>query len=288
MSVALPTEEDPVRDHGDVVSGHLLATFATSWSLWGAALLLDGSAWAAPLRIAGTFGPALAALGMLRVRGGRPAVVGALRSHVRWRGTGASVVVAAALPPTLIALALAADLGLGGTWNVELPPLPAWPVVVAFVLVLGGPLGEELGWRGHLLPALERRHGPVMATALVGIAWVTWHAPLFLMADAVQSQVPVWLFAWQIVATSFLYTWLRHRDPHSLVPALVLHTSFNVSVGIGLIGPDGPSTRAMVIALALATLVAARLAATATFRHMPEAMIPHPRPDDATVASQGT
>ena len=248
-------------------TGFVVGTFVTSWSLWVVALLLDGSDWAEPLRIAGTFGPALAALVARRRRSGQPVVGEALRSHLRWRGTGASVLLAASLPPTMIGLALAVDVGLGGSWSVQWPPALAWPVILVFVLVFGGPLGEELGWRGHLLPQLERRGGPVRATVLVGVIWTAWHLPLFLMTDTVQSELPLWLFAWQILATSFVYTWLRHRTPRSLVPVLVLHTSFNVSVGIGLVGPDGPNTRAIVVALALATIVAAAMATTPTFRH---------------------
>lgn len=257
------------RGARDAVVGMVAATFAISWSLWAAAVLLDGSAWAMPLRIAGTFGPATAVLLTVRRRHGRPAVLEALRSHVRWRGTGTATLLAAGLPPILVGLALAADVALGGTWTVEPPPPLAWPVILMYVLVLGGPLGEELGWRGHLLPRLEIRHGPHVATVLVGLVWTMWHLPLFLMADTVQRQVPLWLFAWQILATSFIYTWLQHRTPRSLIPALVLHTCFNTTVGIGLIGPEGANIRAMVIALTMATIAAAAVATTPAFRQRP-------------------
>jgi membrane protease YdiL (CAAX protease family) len=49
----------------------------------------------------------------------------------------------------------------------------------AGILVIA-PLGEELGWRGLLQRRLERRHSGVVASAVVGVAWVAWHAPMWL------------------------------------------------------------------------------------------------------------
>lgn len=51
------------------------------------------------------------------------------------------------------------------------------PIIVAFVLVLGGPLGEELGWRGVLQPRLEAQLGSLRATLLTGIVWAARHLP---------------------------------------------------------------------------------------------------------------
>ena len=53
--------------------------------------------------------------------------------------------------------------------------------VFFFVLVLGGPLGEEPGWRGLLLPTLAERSTFPVAGIVVGIVWAIWHLPLFLI-----------------------------------------------------------------------------------------------------------
>jgi uncharacterized protein len=55
--------------------------------------------------------------------------------------------------------------------------------IALFVLVfiLGGPLLEEPGWRGFVLPRLERLHGPLVGTLILGVLWALWHLPEFLV-----------------------------------------------------------------------------------------------------------
>jgi hypothetical protein len=74
--------------------------------------------------------------------------------------------------------------------GVEVPQIPSpyviWPVIfVASVLI--GPFinsvfafGEELGWRGYLLPKLLPL-GKFRAYLLLGIIWGAWHWPLVLV-----------------------------------------------------------------------------------------------------------
>jgi membrane protease YdiL (CAAX protease family) len=41
----------------------------------------------------------------------------------------------------------------------------------ALVIVLGGPLLEEPGWCGFALPRMERLHGPLLASLILGVLW---------------------------------------------------------------------------------------------------------------------
>ena len=41
----------------------------------------------------------------------------------------------------------------------------------AMILIAGGPLGEEFGWRGFLLPKLEERLRPDLSGIIVGVVW---------------------------------------------------------------------------------------------------------------------
>lgn len=54
-------------------------------------------------------------------------------------------------------------------------------MAVNFVIVLlaGGPLGEELGWRGLALPVLRDQLGLLTAALVIGIIWAVWHLPFF-------------------------------------------------------------------------------------------------------------
>jgi len=147
--------------------------------------------------------------------------------------------------------------------------------VRVYVLILGGPLGEELGWRGWLLPRLEEGLGALAATLLTAAAWTLWHLPLFFIAGTVQTLVPFWVFAAQIFVTSFFYTWLLHRTRHSLVPVMAFHMSFNLAVGIALVQPPGDlAVRPLLIALSTAAVLAVVLARTSTFRTSESAEVP--------------
>lgn len=82
---------------------------------------------------------------------------------------------------------LRATLASAGTAAGSLPPsrvlLPAlFAVSVLVAPAINGVfgLGEELGWRGYLLPALMPL-GRTRAYVLVGVIWGLWHAPLILI-----------------------------------------------------------------------------------------------------------
>lgn len=51
------------------------------------------------------------------------------------------------------------------------------------VMIIGGGV-EEIGWRGFLQPALEKRFPFVAATLLVGVIWYSWHLPLWLQPSS--------------------------------------------------------------------------------------------------------
>ncbi|HEY2190965.1 MAG TPA: CPBP family intramembrane glutamic endopeptidase, partial [Actinomycetospora sp.] len=55
--------------------------------------------------------------------------------------------------------------------------------VVTFVAVtfFGGPLFEEVGWRGFALPRMRRSLGPLLASLVLGVLWAAWHLPEFLV-----------------------------------------------------------------------------------------------------------
>jgi len=47
--------------------------------------------------------------------------------------------------------------------------------VLPLTMIVGGPLGEEFGWRGYLLPHLLRRHAPITATLILLPFWLGFH-----------------------------------------------------------------------------------------------------------------
>jgi len=99
------------------------------------------------------------------------------------------------------------------------------PYLWAFGL-LQGPLAEELGWRGYLLPRLLRKHTPLNASILVGVVWAAWHFEIFFHSVAADA-----LFAAAAVALSILMTVLFLHTRGSVLLAITMH-------GTGLPGKD--------------------------------------------------
>jgi membrane protease YdiL (CAAX protease family) len=132
-------------------------------------------------------------------------------------------------PLAVLTIAAAIHMALWGS----LRPSPAlshgalFVVNFGLVFLAGGPLGEEFGWRGYALPAMQERLGWRSASVVLGTIWGVWHLPLFFVAGSSQNQGSMAAFFVLIVATSVFYTWLFNRTNGSVLPALALHTASN-------------------------------------------------------------
>ncbi len=107
-------------------------------------------------------------------------------------------------------------------------------VVFSINLLFGGSLGEEIGWRGFLLPRLLHSHSPFGASMLLGVVWALWHAPIDVTAGFVVLG-PAAIFG-RLVLTlplAVLFTWFYIKSDGDLLVALLLHTSLNVVSDFG-------------------------------------------------------
>lgn len=102
---------------------------------------------------------------------------------------------------------------------------------VSFILLLPSVLGEELGWRGLLVPELSKLM-PFTGVALIsGAIWAVWHWPLMFLGLYGNDTTP---FAYQLVcfsiglmSMSVIITYLRLKTD-SLWPAVIFHMSHNI------------------------------------------------------------
>jgi membrane protease YdiL (CAAX protease family) len=101
------------------------------------------------------------------------------------------------------------------------------PLLMLATGVLGGPLFEEVGWRGFLLDDLQRRHAALWSTAIVGSLWVVWHLPLLVSEPT--GQRPPLPFAVGVLAQAVLLTWLYNASSGSVLIAIIFHTSVNTA-----------------------------------------------------------
>lgn len=90
--------------------------------------------------------------------------------------------------------------------------------------------GEEIGWRGFLLPQLCKITSFAKASAFVGVFWVLVHFPIFIFADYNDGSAPLLFrlicFALLAFGVNIAINWLRIRSG-SLWTAAIFHATHN-------------------------------------------------------------
>lgn len=141
------------------------------------------------------------------------------------------------------------------------------PLAISLAAMVLLAIGEEIGWRGFLVPHLADMTGSFALTgALSGVLWALWHFPFLSTRPAVAG--PAWVvyldFTIGIVGVSYVYCWLRLASG-SLWPCVVLHAVMNWLVSyasplwLTRVVPADPGSLA--ILLLVDTLVPAGMAA---------------------------
>jgi membrane protease YdiL (CAAX protease family) len=204
--------------NGHEVALYLVLAYGISWSIWPLILLNPESSPLVP------FGPGLAAVLVAFTAGGRRELMGLLHQLGRWRVNAGWYFVALGVPLAILAAAFGAAMIAGA-------PVPSWEpadllqvagTLLVTVVIVG--LFEELGWRGFLLPRLQRDRDALVAALMVGLAWLPWHLPE-LVSD--QGERPIAQFAIYILAVSVLLAWLYNSTQASLPIVIIFHAAFN-------------------------------------------------------------
>jgi membrane protease YdiL (CAAX protease family) len=200
----------------------LVLTFLISWIPWFTG---NGGVW--------VFGPSIAGIITIAVSKGREGLRNLLKSLLR-ANTGIKWWLLALLVPGGIALmAIAVSFLLGGQ-----PPAftffkEEWYFAPVFfiVTIIGGPLGEEIGWRGFALPHLQQRRSAIFASIVIGVIWGVWHLPQFFTPGTVHhtmgiSYMP--LFVLGEIALSVFMSWIFNNTRCSLLlGGLIFHNADN-------------------------------------------------------------
>lgn len=108
---------------------------------------------------------------------------------------------------------------------------------ILFGVLIGGPLPEELGWRGFLLDCFQKRMNALKASILLGLIHAFWHIPLFFIEGTLNAIVglisPYFaLFILQVVLDSIIFTWIYNNNNRSIMSAILLHYMINLTAGI--------------------------------------------------------
>lgn len=236
--------EPTVRRHR--LATFLAITFAVSWAPWLvlAARRETVSAGFSAAYLAGLVGPLVGAVITTWRYDGRAGLRDLAARMVRvrvgahgWASLGVLLAVAAL---TYVAVVTYAVFLLA---PVTLPDAAAFgefsgfPVVHAALLVplliLVNGYGEETGWRGFLLPELERRWSPLTASFVIAAIWGVWHLPAFLINEnyGAMTGATVAMFYVGLLCGSLFLTWLYNRGHQSIALVAVWHGLFNLLSG---------------------------------------------------------
>jgi uncharacterized protein len=121
--------------------------------------------------------------------------------------------------------------------------LPKGTIIVVYFIFIGiygmaqsvsTALGEEIGWRGFLVPELSKVTSYTKTSLISGIIWSVWHYPI-LIWGGYNSGTPVWYgltcFTVMVVSISFVFTWFRLKSG-SLWTGALLHASHNLFIQV--------------------------------------------------------
>lgn len=256
-----------VRHHP--VATFLGLAFAFSWLAWLPLLLVDWgvqNSALAELHLLGSLGPAAAALLVAGLAHGRAGLGALVRRTVQIRSSWGAILAAVAAAGLVFVGAVAGSwIGTGRAPSPssflilsEYPWMVPVVVIAAEIFIYG--FGEEIGWRGFLLPRLARRHGILLATSLGSIPWAVWHLPLLLHNETYHGLGAILLVGWYstLLLGSFALTLLWRLGHKAIVPLAILHGLLDLAVAspeLGTAGQVGGSVAMVILGIgALAVL----------------------------------
>lgn len=108
--------------------------------------------------------------------------------------------------------------------------LPAYLVTLIAGVILG-PLFEEPGWRGFALPRTQEKYGSVAASVTLGVIWAVWHAPGYLGGWMESSFAALLVYC---IGFSILATWIYNNTRGSILLMILLHSSSNAAISVGI------------------------------------------------------
>jgi membrane protease YdiL (CAAX protease family) len=118
---------------------------------------------------------------------------------------------------------------------------PPWISIVLGIILIGtyglvrsvsSALGEEIGWRGFLVPELSKTTSFTATSLISGVVWSLWHYPILIYGDY-NAGTPTWYgltcFTVLVIAISFVFAWMRLKSG-SLWTGAILHGSHNLYI----------------------------------------------------------
>jgi membrane protease YdiL (CAAX protease family) len=133
-------------------------------------------------------------------------------------------------------------------------PLYIIPVFI-LIVIAGGPLGEEFGWRGYALDRLNKLMDPFFSSIMLGVLWSAWQLPLFFLQGTFQSGTSFGSYFIVTIMLSLIMTVVSLKSGGSVGAAVLFHALTNLSYAVFSIFISNCRGTYFMYALACVTLI---------------------------------
>lgn len=221
----------------------IVITFVFSWAFWipkalvGQGIITNsffasyfGGAWNL-----GAFGPFVAAFYLTHKCQGKKGVINLLKRGISTDFKKKWLIPVLLLMPLITGIAyVTAQMSNNAPLDFSFLYQPHLMIYWFFyLLLLGGPLQEEFGWRGYALDILQFRYSALKSSVFLGIIWALWHLPLNFTSDVgPQYSIAISMFVGSLITMtllSILFTWIYNNTNRSVLAVLLFHASINFS-----------------------------------------------------------
>lgn len=180
-----------------------------------------------------TFGPFMSSLAVTYYFQGLRGIRRILKNVVNWKFPWYLYILIFFLPGIFMISGISLNIAIGGISPIVWVMFPN-----TFITAVVSPLGEELGWRGFMMPRLQKYLSPILTSLILGVIWAGWHYWLFLIPGIFSNELPFHIFLASCIANTLWYTWFYNKSNHSILTGILFHFSFNMTNRIIPISPE--------------------------------------------------
>lgn len=180
----------------------------------------------------------------------------AVPQNWRWQAVAFFSLPAILLIPAAILRPLGVPLVLQRT-TVALGPWIAYGALMFLRGFFFTAYFEEPGWRGYLLPCLQRKFSPLTASLIVWFPWALWHAPLDV-GGPVGSNLANYLRVrvLSMILVAIILTWLYNRSGRNVLTVAIFHAGMNT---FPIVLPYSPVSLGLVVVWAAYAILADKM-----------------------------
>ena len=242
----LGNKEDAVKNDASFqrvetfsINAFILLALGWAYFFWGLNILLHAgtnSTWGLVLLAMGGASPTAATM-ILLLKSSKEKRASFVQSLIRFKTIAANDWAFIVLLPSVVlfaAIGLSLFLTSPEPAFTTKPFQPFWKIFpfAAMVLIMG-PVPEEIGWRGYLLGALYTKHSLLNASLLLAVVWSLWHLPLFFIEDyplSLMLHQPASLLTYFMVffPKCIVYSWLFAKTDRSIPATILFHFFINL------------------------------------------------------------